>query len=495
MTDLTSLGVKDIRDGVAKGDFTAREVAESFNAAVAEAAALNAFIVTTPDHALAAADKVDADRAAGKQLGKMAGVPIGMKDLFATHGVQTTAASHILEGFAPRYESTVSQNLWNAGAGMLGKLNLDQFAMGSSNETSYFGNVSSPWRKAGSNAAMSPGGSSGGSSAAVAARIAPAATGTDTGGSIRQPAAFCGLTGLKPTYGRVSRWGMIAFASSLDQAGPMAWTAEDLALLLQQIAGFDPRDSTSVEQPVPDYLAALGNEVAGLTVGLPSAMLAGDLAPGIAAAVDHARSTLESLGVRIRDIELPTALAGVSAYYVLASAEASTNLSRYDGVRFGRRCADPADLHDLYVRSRAEGFGAEVKRRILTGTYALSVGYYDAYYRQAQKVRRRIRDEFVTAFGEVDAILTPTTPTPAFRLGENTDDPVAMYLQDLFTIPANLAGIPALSMPAGDADGLPVGVQLMGPHFGEPRLLALASAFQRATDHHLRRPAAALETR
>ena len=489
MTDLTQFGVKDIRDGVRDGSFTAREVAESFNAAVADAAALNAFIVTTPDHALAAADKVDAARAAGEPLGAMAGVPIGMKDLFATNGVQTTAASHILEGFIPRYESTVSQKLWDAGAGMLGKLNLDQFAMGSSNETSYFGNVASPWRKSGSNQPMSPGGSSGGSSSAVAARIAPAATGTDTGGSIRQPAALTNLTGLKPTYGRVSRWGMVAYASSLDQGGPMARTAEDCALLLSAMAGFDAKDSTSVDQPLDDYLAALSQPLAGLRIGLPKEYFGAGLDPKIADAVMASVEELKKLGATVKEISLPNMQHAIPSYYVIAPAEASSNLSRFDGVRFGYRCENPVDLTDLYKRSRAEGFGDEVKRRIMVGTYALSAGYYDAYYLKAQKIRRLIKQDFVAAFEQVDVILGPTTPNLAWKLGEKNADPVSAYLEDIYTITANLAGIPGLSMPAGFIDGLPVGVQLLAPYFQEARLLNVAHQYQQVTDWHMRAPA------
>ena len=382
MSDLTELGIKAIRDGVAGGEFTAREVAEGFNANVAAAAELNAFIVTTPDHALAAADAIDAKRAKGEELGSMGGVPIGMKDLFATKGVQTTAASHILEGFTPEYESTVSSNLWAAGAGMLGKLNLDQFAMGSSNETSYFGNVISPWRRPdGSNTPMSPGGSSGGSSTAVSARLAPAATGTDTGGSIRQPAAFTGITGVKPTYGRCSRWGVVAFASSLDQAGPMARDVTDCAIMLGAMAGFDPKDSTSLDMPVPDWEAALSSDLSGKKVGIPREYRMDGMDADIEASWENGKQMLRDAGAEIVDISLPHTKYALPAYYIIAPAEASSNLARYDGVRYGLRdLPDGAGLQDMYAETRAAGFGDEVKRRILIGTYVLSAGFYDAYY-------------------------------------------------------------------------------------------------------------------
>ncbi|APE27092.1 Asp-tRNA(Asn)/Glu-tRNA(Gln) amidotransferase subunit GatA [Aurantiacibacter gangjinensis] len=486
MTDLTNLGVKQIRDGVASGDFTAREVAESFNAAVEAAASLNAFIVTTPDHALDAADKADADRAAGKDLGKMAGVPIGMKDLFATNGTQTTAASHILEGFVPPYESTVSQNLWDAGAGMLGKLNLDQFAMGSSNETSYFGNVASPWRKEGSNAAMSPGGSSGGSSAAVAARIAPAATGTDTGGSIRQPAAFTGICGIKPTYGRCSRWGVVAFASSLDQAGPMARSVEDCAIMLEAMAGFDPKDSTSLDMPVPDWSAALDADLSGKRVGIPNEYRMDGTDQAILDVWEQGKEMLRDAGAEIVDVGLPHTKYALPAYYIIAPAEASSNLARYDGVRYGLRdLPDPGSasgaggLQDMYAATREVGFGDEVKRRILIGTYVLSAGFYDAYYTQAQKIRTLVQRDFNDAFAKCDVILAPTTPTASFPLGSLNDDPLTMYLNDVFAVPASLAGLPAMSVPATvNEDGLPLGLQLVGPAFDEQVVLNAGLAIE-----------------
>ena len=480
MTDLTELGVKALRDGIASGDFTAREAAEAFNAAVETASALNAFIVTTPDHALAAADAVDAKRAKGEDLGKMGGVPIGMKDLFCTDGVQTTAASHILEGFVPRYESTVSQKLWEAGAGMLGKLNLDQFAMGSSNETSYFGNVSSPWKKAGTNAAMSPGGSSGGSSAAVAARIAPAATGTDTGGSIRQPAAFAGITGIKPTYGRCSRWGVVAFASSLDQAGPMARSVEDCAIMLEAMAGFDPKDATSLQMDVPNWEAALNADLKGKRIGIPREYRMDGTDAEILSSWEQGKEWLRDAGAEIVDIALPHTKYALPAYYIIAPAEASSNLARYDGVRYGLRdLPDGAGLQDMYAATRADGFGDEVKRRILIGTYVLSAGFYDAYYTQAQKVRALVARDFESAWSQCDAILAPTTPTASFPLGSLNDDPLTMYLNDVFAVPASLAGLPAMSVPAGlNSDGLPLGLQIVGKPFDEQGVLNAGLAIE-----------------
>jgi aspartyl-tRNA(Asn)/glutamyl-tRNA(Gln) amidotransferase subunit A len=481
MTDLTDLGVAAIRDGVAKGDFTAVEVAEAFNANVAAAAALNAFIVTTPEKAIEAAQATDARRAGGQPLGKMGGVPIGMKDLFATHGVQTTAASHILEGFKPEYESTVSQNLWNAGAGMLGKLNLDQFAMGSSNETSYFGNVISPWRrKDGGNAAMAPGGSSGGSSAAVSARLAPAATGTDTGGSIRQPAAFTGISGIKPTYGRCSRWGIVAFASSLDQAGPMARDVRDCAIMLEAMAGFDPKDATSLDMPVPQWEAGLSADLKGRRVGVPVEYRMDGMDADVAASWDQGIAWLKDAGAEIVEISLPHTKYALPAYYIIAPAEASSNLARYDGVRYGLRdLPDGAGLQDMYAATRAAGFGAEVKRRILIGTYVLSAGFYDAYYTQAQKVRTLIAQDFKNAFTRCDVILAPTAPTAAFGLGEKSDDPLAMYLNDVFAVPASLAGLPAMSVPAGlNREGLPLGLQIIGKAFDEQGVLNAGLAIE-----------------
>ncbi|AKH42463.1 aspartyl-tRNA(Asn)/glutamyl-tRNA(Gln) amidotransferase subunit A [Altererythrobacter atlanticus] len=480
MTDLTELGVKAIRDGVAAGTFTAREVAEAFNANVAAANELNAFIVATPEKALEAADKVDADRAAGKELGKMAGVPIGMKDLFATRGVQTSAASHILEGFSPEYESSVSQKLWDAGAGMLGKLNLDQFAMGSSNETSYFGNVISPWRSKGSNAPLAPGGSSGGSSAAIAARLCPAATGTDTGGSIRQPAAFTGICGIKPTYGRCSRWGIVAFASSLDQAGPMARSVEDCAIMLEAMAGFDPKDSTSLDLPVPNWSELLDADLKGKKIGIPHEYRMEGTDEEILASWDQGIAWLKDAGAEVVDISLPHTKYALPAYYIVAPAEASSNLARYDGVRYGlRELPEGANLQDMYAATRAAGFGDEVKRRILIGTYVLSAGFYDAYYTQAMKVRTLIARDFEKAWAQCDLVLAPTTPTASFPLGDKLDDPLAMYLNDVFSVPASLAGLPAMSVPAGvNKDGLPLGLQLIGRAFEEQEVLNAGLAIQ-----------------
>jgi len=481
MSDLTQLGVKAIREGVAGGEFTAREVAEAFNANVAAAKDLNAFIVATPEKALEAALKVDADRAGSKPLGAMAGVPIGMKDLFATKGVQTTAGSHILDRFIPEYESTVSRKLWDAGAGMLGKLNMDQFAMGSSNETSYYGNVVSPWRrKDGGNAPLAPGGSSGGSSTAVSARLCPAATGTDTGGSIRQPAAFTGICGIKPTYGRCSRWGIVAFASSLDQAGPMARSVEDCAIMLGAMAGFDPKDSTSLDMPVPDWAGALNADLKGKRVGIPREYRMDGMDAEIAASWDQGVAWLKDAGAEVVDISLPHTKYALPAYYIVAPAEASSNLARYDGVRYGLRALpDHANLQEMYAATRAAGFGDEVKRRIMIGTYVLSAGFYDAYYTQAMKVRTLIARDFEQAFATCDVILAPTAPSAAFALGDKSDDPIAMYLNDVFAVPASLAGLPAMSVPAGlNSEGLPLGLQLIGKPFDEQGVLDVGLAIE-----------------
>ncbi|MFW9605959.1 MAG: Asp-tRNA(Asn)/Glu-tRNA(Gln) amidotransferase subunit GatA, partial [Pseudomonas sp.] len=444
---------------------------------------LNSFITVTADEARAQAQAADARRAAG-ETGALLGAPIAHKDLFCTEGVLTTCASKILHNFKAPYNATVVEKLAAAGAVSLGKLNMDEFAMGSANESSHFGAVKNPW-----DVSRVPGGSSGGSAAAVAARLIPAATGTDTGGSIRQPAALTNLTGLKPTYGRVSRWGMIAYASSLDQGGPIARTAEDCALLLGAMAGFDAKDSTCVDQPVDDYLAALNKPLAGLRIGLPKEYFGAGLDSRIGDAVRAVAELLQTQGATLHDISLPNLQQAIPAYYVIAPAEASSNLSRFDGVRFGHRCENPVNLEDLYKRSRAEGFGAEVKRRIMVGTYALSAGYYDAYYLKAQKIRRLIKNDFISAFNDVDLILGPTTPNPAWKLGEKNGDPVSAYLEDIYTITANLAGIPGLSMPAGFVDGLPVGVQLLAPYFQEGRLLNVAHQYQQLTDWHTRAPA------
>ena len=480
MTDLTNLTVAQIRDGHRAGDFSAVEVAEAFSANVAGAKALNAFIVETPEHALAAAKAADADRAAGT-LKPLSGVPIGMKDLFCTDGVQTTAASHMLEGFVPRYESTVSAKLWDAGAGMLGKLNLDQFAMGSSNETSYFGNVISPWkRKDGGNAALAPGGSSGGSSTAIAARLCPAATGTDTGGSIRQPAAFTGISGIKPTYGRCSRWGIVAFASSLDQAGPMARDVRDCAIMLENMAGFDPKDSTSLDLAVPAWEAALSGDIKGKKVGIPKEYRLEGIDPDIDAMWDAGIAMLKDAGAEVVEISLPHTKYALPAYYIIAPAEASSNLARYDGVRYGLRdLPEGAGLQDMYAATRADGFGPEVKRRIMIGTYVLSAGFYDAYYTQAQKVRTLIARDFDAAFAACDVILAPTAPSAAFGLGEKMADPLAMYLNDVFAVPASLAGLPAMSVPAAlNREGLPLGLQIIGKAFDEQGVLNAGLAIE-----------------
>ncbi|MGS1017574.1 Asp-tRNA(Asn)/Glu-tRNA(Gln) amidotransferase subunit GatA [Allosphingosinicella humi] len=480
MSKLTDLGIAGIRDGFRKGDFTAREVAEAFNAAVAGAKSLNAFIVETPEHALAAADQADRDRAKGA-LKPLSGVPLGIKDLFATKGVQTTSASGILEGFKPEYESTVSGNLFAAGAGMLGKLNMDQFAMGSSNETSAFGNVISPWRRNdGGNAPLTPGGSSGGSAAAVAARLAPGVTGTDTGGSIRQPAAFTGITGIKPTYGRCSRWGMVAFASSLDQAGPMARDVRDCAIMLEAMSGFDPKDSTSLNLPVPKWEANLSTDIRGKRIGIPKEYRIDGVPAEIDAVWQQGIEWMKDAGAEIVEVSLPHTKYALPTYYIIAPAEASSNLARYDGVRYGmRKAPDNASLDEMYNATRAAGFGAEVKRRIMIGTYVLSAGFYDAYFNQAQKVRALIARDFQRVFEDVDLLLTPTTPSAAFGLGEKMDDPLAMYLNDVFAVPASLAGLPAMAVPAGlDSQGLPLGLQIIGKALDEQSVLNAGLAFE-----------------
>jgi aspartyl-tRNA(Asn)/glutamyl-tRNA(Gln) amidotransferase subunit A len=443
---------------------------------------LNSFITVTSDHAKDAAKKADALRAKG-QASPLLGIPIAYKDIFCTDGIKTSCGSKILDNFIAPYDATIVKNLKAAGTVMLGKTNMDEFAMGSSNETSYYGPVKNPW-----DMDYVPGGSSGGSAAAIAASLTPAATGTDTGGSIRQPAALCGITGLKPTYGRVSRYGMIAFASSLDQGGPFAKSAEDTALLLNAMSGFDERDSTSVNEPVPDYAAALNNDIKGVRIGLPKEYFSNGLSDAVAKVIQAAIKEYEKLGAIITEISLPHTALSVPAYYVIAPAECSSNLARYDGVRFGYRCDNPHDLLDLYKRSRSEGFGEEVKRRIMVGTYVLSAGYYDAYYIKAQKIRRLIRDDFVNAFKQVDVILSPTAPTPAFKLGEKTSDPISMYLSDIYTIAVNLAGLPGISLPAGFVGKLPIGMQLIGHLFGEAKLLNIAHQYQTVTDWHKRIP-------
>jgi aspartyl-tRNA(Asn)/glutamyl-tRNA(Gln) amidotransferase subunit A len=443
---------------------------------------LNSYITVEHERALSTAAAIDKKLMAGERA-TLLGIPIAEKDIFCTEGVRTTAGSKMLAEYRPPFNSTATANLAAAGVIRLGKCNLDEFAMGSSNENSYFGAVKNPW-----NHERVPGGSSGGSAAAVAGGLCVAATGTDTGGSIRQPSAFCGLTGIKPTYGRVSRWGMIAFASSLDQAGPMARSAADAALLLEAMAGPDEKDSSCLTVSVDPYSTLIRQPLEGMRIGIVPSLLAEGLSESIAEAFEDCRKGLEKLGATFVEIELMHHHHSVGAYYVIAPAEASANLARYDGVRFGYRCEDPADLQDLYLRSRNEGFGDEVKRRILVGTFALSAGYYDAYYKQAQRVRRLIQGDFLQAFDQVDMILTPTTPTTAFSLGENTEDPVAMYLQDIYTISANLAGLPAISFPAGMSLGLPIGLQLVGPHLKEATLLSCVHQFQQVTDWHNQHP-------
>ena len=443
--------------------------------------ALNALITLTAEQALGDAAAADRRRAQGEQ-GSLLGIPLIHKDIFCTDGVRTSCGSRMLDNFIAPYDATVVTRLKTAGAVMLGKANMDEFAMGSSNETSYYGAVKNPW-----DLAKVPGGSSGGSAAAAAARLAAYTTGTDTGGSIRQPAALTGVTGVKPTYGRVSRYGMIAFASSLDQAGVLARSAADAAAVLQVMAGFDPRDSTSIDTPVPDYAAGLDRPLAGLKIGLLREFFDG-LEARNTALIHDALKIYRSLGAETVDVSLPHLPMSVPTYYVVAPAECSSNLSRFDGVRYGYRCADPVDLMDLYKRSRGEGFGAEVKRRIMTGTYVLSAGYFDAYYLKAQKVRRLITDDFRAAFTKADLLIGPTTPTPAFAIGAKVDDPITMYLNDIYTIGANLAGLPGLSLPCGFVDGLPMGLQLIGPHFSEAKLLNAAHRFQTATDWHTRMP-------
>jgi len=474
VTDLTSLTLTQLRDGMRSGAFTAREVAESFNAAVAAARTLNAYTVETPDDALAAAEAADS----GKSTGPLAGIPLGIKDLFATKGVDTTAGSRILKGFKPPYESSVSANLRKAGAGMLGKLNMDEFAMGSSNETSAYGPVISPWRRRGSNVGLTPGGSSGGSAAAVAAGIAPGVTGTDTGGSIRQPAAFVGICGIKPTYGRCSRWGIVSFASSLDQAGPMAKTVRDCAILLEAMCGFDPKDSTSLDVPVPQWEANLSSDLKGKRVGIPREYRIDGVPGEINALWDQGIDWLKDAGATPVEISLPHTKYALPTYYIIAPAEASSNLARYDGVRYGLRVTGNDGLNGMYSATRAEGFGAEVKRRIMIGTYVLSAGFYDAYFTKAQKVRALIKHDFRKAFEQCDVILTPTAPSAAFGIGETTD-PLAMYLNDVFAVPASLAGLPAMSVPGGlDGQGLPLGLHLIGNELDEQTVLNAGLAIE-----------------
>jgi len=481
---MTHKTLVQISKDLAAGDYSSRELTQDVIADIkARDSIYNSFISVSEDLALRQADAADARISAGT-ADTLTGVPFAHKDLFCTQGHATTAASKMLEHFVPPYESTVGQSLLSAGAVCVGKTNMDEFAMGSSNESSYFGVVKNPW-----DLMAVPGGSSGGSAAAVAAGLVPAATGTDTGGSIRQPASFCNLTGIKPTYGRVSRFGIIAYASSLDQAGPMCQTAEDAALMLNAMAGFDEQDSTSVQLDTPDFTADLNLPLQGLKVGLPKEFFGPGLNPQVAECVMTAVKQIESLGAQIIDISLPNLELSIPAYYVIAPSEASSNLSRFDGVRYGYRCNQPQDLMDLYCRTRAEGFGTEVKRRIMVGTYALSEGYYDAYYVKAQRIRRLIKNDFARALAQVDVIMGPVAPTPAFDLGSNTKDPVAMYLEDIYTLSANMAGIPAMSAPAGFVNGRPVGLHIMGNYFNEAKLLNIAHQYQQITDWHLQTPA------
>lgn len=483
-------GLAELAAGLKRGEYSARELTDAYLVRAERGTALNSLITLCPESARATADAADQARAAGhaEASAPLHGIPLAHKDIFCTEGELTTCGSKMLSNFVAPYNATVVERLKAAGTVMLGKCNMDEFAMGSSNENSHFGPVKNPW-----DPTRVPGGSSGGSAAAVAAGITPVATGTDTGGSIRQPASFCGVTGVKPTYGRVSRFGMVAFASSLDQGGVLARSADDAGRVLGAMAGFDERDSTCARDAATDLQAitqtGLSAPAAPLTIGLPKEYFANLNAP-LADLLDDARALLEAQGHKVVDVELPHTRFAIPAYYVIAGAEASTNLSRYDGVRFGHRCDNPQDLNDLYTRSRSEGFGAEVQRRILTGTYALSVGYFDAYYLKAQKLRRLIQQDFLAAFTGVDLLLAPVTPGPAFELGNLTDDPVTMYQQDIFTVPASLAGLPAASIPCGFVDALPVGLQLIAPHFDEVKLLQLAHQYQQLTDWHLARPPA-----
>ncbi len=475
--------IAELAAGLKAGEFSSEELTRSYLDRIERLdGRLNSYITVTAEQALEQARAADARIKAG-DAGALTGVPLAQKDIFCTNGVKTSCGSKMLDSFIAPYDATVIRRFNEAGAVMLGKTNMDEFAMGSSNETSFYGAVSNPWVEGGV-----PGGSSGGSAAAVAARLCAGATGTDTGGSIRQPASLCGITGLKPTYGRVSRYGMIAFASSLDQAGPMARTAEDCALMLGAMAGFDERDSTSVERDVPDYSADLNNDLRGLKIGLPKEYFGEGLDPEVAKVIEAAVEEYQKLGAEVVEISLPNTHLAVPTYYVVAPAECSSNLSRMDGVRFGHRCEEPKDLEDLYKRSRGEGFGAEVKRRIMVGTYALSAGYYDAYYLKAQQLRRLISDDFKAALEQVDVIMGPASPSTAFQQGEKGDDPVAMYLADIYTIAVNLAGLPGMSVPAGFAEGKPVGLQIIGNYFDESRLLNVAHKFQQATDWHNKAP-------
>jgi aspartyl-tRNA(Asn)/glutamyl-tRNA(Gln) amidotransferase subunit A len=477
--------IAELAQGLKKGDFSSEELAKNFLQRIKQYdSELNSFITVSEEHALAQARAADESIAKGRSS-FLTGIPFAQKDIFCTNGIKTTCGSKMLDNFIAPYDATVIHKFNQAGCVMLGKTNMDEFAMGSSNETSFYGGVKNPW-----DITTVPGGSSGGSAASVAARLVPAATGTDTGGSIRQPAALCGITGLKPTYGRVSRYGMIAFASSLDQAGTFTQTAEDAALMLKVMSGFDEKDSTSVDLDVPDYTANLNQDMKGLKIGLPKEYFGEGLNADVAKVVEQAIEEYKKLGAEIVDISLPNSHLSVPAYYVIAPAECSSNLSRFDGVRFGYRCEDPKDLEDLYKRSRGEGFGEEVKRRIMIGAYALSAGYYDAYYLKAQKIRRLISDDFKHAFEKVDVIMGPTSPEVAFKSGEKSNDPVSMYLSDIYTIATNLAGLPGMSIPCGFSNNMPVGLQIIGNYFDESRLLNVAHQYQQNTDWHKQMPEA-----
>lgn len=479
-----NLSVAQLSKGLADGEFSSVEITQHHLNRIKELdSTINAYISTMPEAALASALEADKLIASGNNQSKLTGIPFAHKDIFCTQGFKTTCGSKMLENFIAPYDATVTTNLKNAGAVCLGKTNMDEFAMGSSNETSYFGKVRNPW-----DLDTVPGGSSGGSAAAVAARLSPIATATDTGGSIRQPASLCGVTGLKPTYGRVSRWGMIAFASSMDQAGPIGKTAEDCAIMLEAMSSHDAKDSTSINREVPNYSATLNDSIEGLRIGIPSEFFSEGLDSKVAEQVQNALAEYEKLGAELVEISLPNSRLAVPTYYVLAPAEASANLSRFDGVRYGYRCEDPKDLMDLYCRSRAEGFGEEVKRRILIGAYVLSAGYYDAYFRKAQQVRRLIKNDFVSAFEKVDLIAGPTCPSPAFGFGAKTSNPVEMYLEDIYTISVNLAGLPGMSLPCGQVNNMPVGLQLIGNYFEEARMLNAAHAFQKTTNWHEKAP-------
>ncbi len=481
---LHALSLKALSQGIVDAKFSSMEVTEHFlNRIETFDPALNSYLTVTKEQAIAQAEQADNTIRSGQPHSPLAGIPYALKDLYCTQGIRTTAASKILDNFISPYDATVQSKLRHSGAVLLGKNNMDEFAMGSSNENSAYGNVANPWDHA-----RVPGGSSGGGAACVAAGLAPFSLGSDTGGSIRQPASFTGITGIKPTYGRISRYGMIAFASSLDQCGPMTRSAEDAALVLQSLAGFDEKDSTSAQVDVPDYSADLDKPLDGLKIGLPKEFFADGLDQAVAASIDAAIAQYKKLGATIKEVHLPHSHLAVASYYVVASAECSTNLSRFDGVRYGHRCEDPKDLLDLYERSRWEGFGDEVKRRIMVGTYALSAGYYDAYYRKAQKIRRLIKQDFIDVFKQVDVIMGPAAPNTAFKLGEMIDDQVSMYLADLYTIPVSLAGLPGMSIPIQQANGMPVGLQIIGNYFEEARLLNVAHQYQLNTDDHLQTP-------